>query len=116
MLGGPTADTSPATPPGKPPNRLATRRDTRRLAVRWIATFTVPVCRGCRLALRPCRAIVGLTTRSLTALFSRRRSRPRDVRDGELRRSAGTDVRRAPRRTLALPPARQTTQPTGAAA
>jgi len=39
-------------------------------------------------------------------MFSRRRSRPRAVRDGKRRRSAGTEVRRAPRRTPALPPAR----------
>ena len=45
-------------------------------------------------------------------MFSRRRSRPRDLRDGELRRSAGTDVRRAPRRTPARPP-RQADHPTG---
>ena len=36
-----------------------------------------------------------------TALFSRRRSRPRDLRAGELRRSAGTDVSR-PRRGAAF--------------
>jgi hypothetical protein len=94
MLGGPTADTGPATPPGKPPNRPAPRRDPRRPAVRLTATCAEPLCQGCRLAFLPCRAIVSLTTRSLTALFSRRRSRPRDVHDGELRRSAGTDVRR----------------------
>jgi hypothetical protein len=60
MLGGPTAHTALATPPGRPPNRLTTRRDTRRPAVRVTETCAVPLCRGCRLALRPCRATVTL--------------------------------------------------------
>jgi hypothetical protein len=89
MLGGPTTDTGPATPPGRPPNRPAPRPDPRRPAVRVTATCAEPLCRGCRLALLPCRAIMGLPTRSLTALFSRRRS-PLTVHNGLRGPSAGT--------------------------